>query len=147
MSPVEEHPFHHQWTEHHRHHPSSSNRPRQIQKLLQLRKKVTQVTPVPQKWIRILRMEQKQKIESGQPLCSDVINTAQKLRKRFQTSMDGLQQSERTPVWDEKQNQRKCGIKFEKVNSPAVQIHHNGLYHWMISIKLDGQNVMDSLSN
>ena len=82
-------------------------------------------------------MEHKQKTESGQPLCSDVINTAQKLRKRFQTSMDGLQQSERTPVWDEKQNQRKCGIKFEKVNSPAVQIHHNGKLHWMTFIKLD----------
>ena len=94
QSPVEEHPFYHQSTEHHRHHPISSNRPRFLQKLLQLRKKETQVTPVPQKWIHNLTMEHKQKTESGQPLCSDVINTAQKLRKRFQTSMDCNSQNE-----------------------------------------------------
>ena len=80
-------------------------------------------------------MEHKQKTESGQPLWSDVINTAQKLLKRQFPDTNGLKQSERTPVWDEKQNQWTCGIKFEKVNSPAVLIHHNGKFHWMTSIK------------
>ena len=80
-------------------------------------------------------MEPKQKTESGQPLCSDVINTTQKLLKHQFPEINELQQSERTPVWDDKQNQRKCGIKFEKVNSPAVQIHHNGKFDRMKSIK------------
>ena len=41
LSPVEEYPFRHQSTELHRHHPSSSNRPRHLQKLLKLRKKIS----------------------------------------------------------------------------------------------------------
>ncbi|XP_078310197.1 uncharacterized protein LOC144618313 [Crassostrea virginica] len=149
MSPVEEHPFSPAVD---RTSPPSSKFEQSPSPPTKTppakKKKVTQVTPVPQKWIHNLTMEHKRKIESGQPLCSDVINTAQKLLKRQFPDISGLQQSERTPVWDEKQNQWKYGIKFEKVNSPAVQIHHNGKFHWVTSIKLDGQiYVMDSLSN
>lgn len=32
--------------------------------------------------------------------------------------------------------------------SPAVQIHYNGKFHWVTSVKLDGQiYVLDSMSN
>lgn len=60
----------------------------------------------------------------------------------------GLQPTEKTPIWKEKTSCWKYGLKFNNVMSPAVQIHHNGKFHWVTSVKLDGQiYVLDSMSN
>lgn len=76
------------------------------------------------------------------------MNPVQQMIKRQFPDIQSLQPTERIPVWDEDSFKWKYHFKFEKVMSPAAQTHHNGKFHWVASVKVDGQiYVFDSLSN
>jgi hypothetical protein len=53
--------------------------------------------------------------------------------------MKGLQYTENAPVWIEEETRWNYEFQFDKTTSPSLQIHHNGKYHWVVSILLDGQ--------
>ena len=99
------------------------------------------------RWIGRLTNKHKLTISNDQPICSDIMNEVQRILAAQYPDVNGLQQTEKTPVWDEAENKWKYARKFTNERSPSVQIHHTGNFHWVTSVKLDGEiYVLDSLS-
>ena len=99
------------------------------------------------RWIGRLTNKHKFTISNDQPICSDIMNEVQRILAAQYPDVNGLQQTEKTPVWDEAENKWKYARKFTNERSPSVQIHHTGNFHWVTSVKLDGEiYVLDSLS-
>lgn len=106
------------------------------------------VEPPSPTWVGRLTSRHKEKIENNQPLCSDIINEVQKILQQQFPDIKGLQPTEKTPIWKENESCWMYGLKFNNVMSPAVQIHHNGKFHLVNFVKLDGHiYVLDRMSN
>ena len=99
-------------------------------------------------WVGSLTTLHKRKISNNEALCSDVMNAVQAVLKQQFSHMNGLHNTERAPVWDEKEKRWIYKLPFERTMSPAAQIHHTGKFHWVASVYQDGQvYVLDSMSN
>ena len=91
-------------------------------------------------WVGSLSTRHKAKITNNEALCSDIMNAVQILLKQQFPTVNGLQHTEKVPVWDEKQKKWVYQMKFLRAMSPAAQIHHNGKFHWVASVILDGKS-------
>ena len=75
------------------------------------------------------------------------MNAVQAVLKQQFSHMNGLHNTERAPVWDEKEKRWIYKLPFERTMSPAAQIHHTGKFHWVTSAYQDGHvYVLDSMS-
>ena len=74
------------------------------------------------------------------------MNYVQMLLKKQFPDIKGFQPTEKTPVWDEEHSKWIYNFPLQKTMSPAAQIHHNGKFHWVASVKVEGQiYLFDSL--
>lgn len=70
-------------------------------------------------WIGRLTNKHKLTISNiNQPICSDIMNEVQRILAAQYPDVNGLQQTEKSPVWDEAENKWKYARKFTNERSP-----------------------------
>lgn len=82
-------------------------------------------------------------------LCSKIINfSLEILKKQFNGIINGMELTNRAPVYEEHTKSWKCDEKFQHTQPPSVQIHHTGRNHWVTSFINYNKKIfiLDSLS-
>ena len=87
-------------------------------------------------------------IKSNSALTSDVISKCQDILESQFPKIGGFQLTQMVPTYDDKAEHWKLGNhSMQKVKGPCVQIHHDGKFHWVASLRNEKNHVylLDSL--